>query len=609
MPPQTTLVTKPGIEETEQEFRVRLRDPADFQPGSFRRIPIKRDKPRVFGIVGRLKGETKTTLQSLRFPKGDGWTADRVRDWLREHDFAPKDYSGETDAPEIEVRAVEDADLIELYLHQLETGRRAERALAERTTAAGLTKMAAVEVKRVDEDEHEADIYISTDQIDRDREQVLPGGLVLPKPRRVPLVSSHVYGDLRKQIGDVPAVEPREKDVRAQARWFAGLGNPEADWAWTLVQLGVAAFSIGFLPLAWEDADLSDEKVAERVRAGREPIRRYTKWELAEVSQVIVPSNRGAVQRMVDAGILTEAHLKALDGRLTDAEMGERERAGFEAALAAYATRVRATAPESEGSPNPAAPPAEGEYDLLRLFAEAAEPLDELDVAAKAGDWRVGGARDLTLIDDDAWDAAAAVRAIRRWAGATSREALQSETVQRRYRQGFVVYDAAAPDRFGSYKLPFAKVQDGRLVASRRGLIAVRVVLAGGRNAPDIGDARAAAVRFVNAYLGEGEERDLATVAVKLDGDEFLKQMQIVGERIAQRLDAEIAKAFRAHITRMEGQIREIAQAAAATAFPADSAAHATVKDLIAAVLDGVTDLVRREIAIARGDPEYYRVR
>jgi HK97 family phage prohead protease len=72
-------------EQTENEIRHRERDPGDFQEGSFRRIPFKRSKPRVFAVIGHLKGETTTTVQSLRFPKDDGWTMEKAKAWHKDH--------------------------------------------------------------------------------------------------------------------------------------------------------------------------------------------------------------------------------------------------------------------------------------------------------------------------------------------------------------------------------------------------------------------------------------------------------------------------------------------------------------------------------------------
>jgi len=79
------VLARPGIEETENEYRVRVRDPGDFQEDSFRRITLKRTRPRIFGIVGRLKGKETMTLQALRFPKADGWTRPRVEAWVKSH--------------------------------------------------------------------------------------------------------------------------------------------------------------------------------------------------------------------------------------------------------------------------------------------------------------------------------------------------------------------------------------------------------------------------------------------------------------------------------------------------------------------------------------------
>lgn len=78
-------------EDKPETIFYRIRDPKQFQEGSFRTIPIKRDKPRVNGIIGKLKGENKTTLQALRFPKGDGWTLDKAKKWVADHPEIKKD--------------------------------------------------------------------------------------------------------------------------------------------------------------------------------------------------------------------------------------------------------------------------------------------------------------------------------------------------------------------------------------------------------------------------------------------------------------------------------------------------------------------------------------
>jgi len=78
-------------EETENESRYRVRDPKDFQEDSFRRIILEKDKPRVFAIVGKLKGETTTETQSLRFPKDDDWTIAKAKEWVKDHFKSKKD--------------------------------------------------------------------------------------------------------------------------------------------------------------------------------------------------------------------------------------------------------------------------------------------------------------------------------------------------------------------------------------------------------------------------------------------------------------------------------------------------------------------------------------
>jgi len=66
------------------EHAARVRDPGQFQPGSFRRLERKADGKTVILIVGRIKGEPSTTTQAFRFPKDD-WTAPQARTWARAH--------------------------------------------------------------------------------------------------------------------------------------------------------------------------------------------------------------------------------------------------------------------------------------------------------------------------------------------------------------------------------------------------------------------------------------------------------------------------------------------------------------------------------------------
>src|SRR5262249_38615564 len=76
------------------------------------------------------------------------------------------------------------------------------------------------------------------------------------------------------------------------------------------------------------------------------------------------------------------------------------------------------------------------------------------------------GASNLPLASrDKAWDASAADKRIRTWAGATSKP-------NSKYRKAFFWYDASAPEDFGSYKLGFADVVGGELQAVPRGIFA-----------------------------------------------------------------------------------------------------------------------------------------
>lgn len=81
--------TEPGnmqeakIEETENYYRVRQIDPEKFEKDSFRTIWISKSKG-IKAIIGRLKGEKITTVQSLLFDKKK-WTKEKIKKWIKEH--------------------------------------------------------------------------------------------------------------------------------------------------------------------------------------------------------------------------------------------------------------------------------------------------------------------------------------------------------------------------------------------------------------------------------------------------------------------------------------------------------------------------------------------
>lgn len=299
----------PGPESTDGFWAVRLRDPGAFTEGSFRTIPFREDKPRIFAVVGRLKGEETTTLQSLRFPKEDDWTKESVADWMDKHPDVGKAQDGDDHA----LTTIDaTGDFATLLKHLVLTSPHPDRKVVKFFRAA--------EIKGEDEAAFEADVVISTGQIDRDREVVQPEAVFRSaraalQTRPLPLISSHDYSSLRNQIGEIRKVERKSDQVYARPRWYVGEGNPEADWGHNLaVKKKVAAFSIGFMPKKWQDANLEDETVRASVMAGEMPMRIYTKIDLVEVSQVLVPSNPGALGRMLEKGLITETDFLALIG-------------------------------------------------------------------------------------------------------------------------------------------------------------------------------------------------------------------------------------------------------------------------------------------------------
>jgi len=160
------------------------------------------------------------------------------------------------------------------------------------------------EVKGVNEEEKTLEAVISTINEDRDGDVILPKAFedMLGNYRKHPvLLANHDYYDLRSQIGEAVDVIISEKEVRARFKYLAGLKNadgspmnPQADYAWELAKRGLASYSVGFIGHEWETLEKLEN--GQRYISGR----KFTKVELMEVSQVLIPSNRQALQASAD---------------------------------------------------------------------------------------------------------------------------------------------------------------------------------------------------------------------------------------------------------------------------------------------------------------------
>ena len=80
------------------------------------------------------------------------------------------------------------------------------------------------------------------------------------------------------------------------------------------------------------------------------------------------------------------------------------------------------------------------------------------------------------------WDATAAMSRVREFTNST-------DAPSARYKDAFFWFDQESPETFGSYKLQFADVIDGRLTAVPRGIFAAAAAMQGARGGVNIPDA------------------------------------------------------------------------------------------------------------------------
>jgi HK97 family phage prohead protease len=73
-----------AVDEGENTIRIRVKSTSAFEEGSFKTVTIGKKSAGIKAVMGRLKGEKTTTVQSYLFDKSK-WTTSEAKKWVKEH--------------------------------------------------------------------------------------------------------------------------------------------------------------------------------------------------------------------------------------------------------------------------------------------------------------------------------------------------------------------------------------------------------------------------------------------------------------------------------------------------------------------------------------------
>ncbi|MHB1001271.1 MAG: HK97 family phage prohead protease [Armatimonadota bacterium] len=150
--------------------------------------------------------------------------------------------------------------------------------------------------------------YITTNDIDRDSEILVPQGGMLDQYRENPVVLwSHDYS--QPAIGKATALEVTSDGIRAKTAYA---DTDRAQEIWSLVKGGfIRTASVGILPVEYVDKGTKNWPTAVQKYSQDWSVdksyfdqadRIYTKWLLLEYSIVNIPANPGALIEAVGKG-------------------------------------------------------------------------------------------------------------------------------------------------------------------------------------------------------------------------------------------------------------------------------------------------------------------
>jgi HK97 family phage prohead protease len=108
---QAAMITE--VKAYPNEHAARVKNPDLFESDSFRRKEI--GNRGVIAIIGKLKGETTTTIQAYRFPK-DKFTAEQAQKWLDDNDVKPIEFEAASKGMSVtELKNISKSDLVKIF--------------------------------------------------------------------------------------------------------------------------------------------------------------------------------------------------------------------------------------------------------------------------------------------------------------------------------------------------------------------------------------------------------------------------------------------------------------------------------------------------------------
>jgi len=164
------------------------------------------------------------------------------------------------------------------------------------------------ESKDVSKDERSITSYITTSSVDRDLEILDPKGMVTDNYKKSgsPVFWGHSYSSPDHVIGRNLWLTPSKEGDKILAK-TAFRKSQFADEVYKLYTEKIdgepilKGWSVGFIPIEWEDHDEKSNNGARRT---------YNKWELLEYSAVPIPSNADSLTLAYKKGMITSKRLK-----------------------------------------------------------------------------------------------------------------------------------------------------------------------------------------------------------------------------------------------------------------------------------------------------------